>query len=224
MTDNAEVIDISGPQSLPENGAKPDSMVIFLHGYGSNGEDLISLAPSWRSALPNTIFVSPNAPEKTPMAPNGYQWFPIQSLAKEEREEGVYKAAPTLNAYIDKMLNEFGLSEDRLALVGFSQGTMMALHVAPRREKPIACVLGYSGMLAAPQKLFEEVKSKPPVMLIHGDRDDMIPFPAMFEAVGALEAGGFSVEKHISQNTPHGIAPDGIEKGGDFLTKALVNG
>ncbi len=216
-----EIVEISGPSSLPESGTKPDSIVIFLHGYGSNGDDLIGLAPNWRAILPNTVFLSPNAPEKTPMAPNGYQWFPLSTLAKSERETGVYKAAPTLNAYIDKVLAEYDLSEDRLALVGFSQGTMMALHVAPRRAKQLACVLGYSGALAAPHKLVDESKSKPPVMLIHGESDDVIPFPAMFEAVGALEALGLEVEKHISKNTPHGIAPDGLQKGGIFLTRAF---
>lgn len=221
MTDNSKIVDISGPTSLPENGNKPDSMVIFLHGFGSNGDDLIGLAPEWRAILPNTVFLSPNAPEKTPMAPNGYQWFPLSTLAKEEREDGVYKAAPTLNAYIDKVLAEYNLTEDRLALVGFSQGTMMALHVAPRREKQIACVLGYSGALAGPHKLVPESKSKPPVMLIHGDSDDVIPFPAMFEAVGALETLGVKVEKHVSKNTPHGIAPDGLQKGGIFLTRSF---
>jgi phospholipase/carboxylesterase len=221
MTSNSETVDISGPISLPENGNKPDSIVIFLHGYGSNGDDLIGLAPNWRAILPNTIFLSPNAPERTPMTANGHQWFPLSTLAKEERESGVYKAAPTLNAYIDKILAEYGLSEDRLALVGFSQGTMMALHVALRREKQIAAVLGYSGALAAPHKLVAECVTKPPVMLIHGDSDDVIPFPAMYEAVGALETMGLRVEKHISQNTPHGISPDGLQKGGIFLTRAF---
>ena len=221
MTDNTDVVELSGPSSLPENGVKPDSMVILLHGYGSNGDDLISLAPEWRALLPNAVFLSPNAPEKTPMAPNGYQWFPLQTRDKSERDDGVYKYAPTLNAYIDKMLAEYSLSEDRLALVGFSQGTMMALHIAPRRAKQLAGVLGFSGMLGASHKLGAEGQTKPPILLIHGERDDVIPFPAMFEAVGALEAYGFSVEKHISQNTPHGIAPDGLQKGGVFLTKAF---
>jgi len=212
---------LSGPTSLPEGDIKPTSMVILCHGYGSNGDDLIGLVPGWRPILPDTVFISPNAPEKTPMAPGGHQWFALSSLSREEREAGTYKAAPVLDAFIDEKLEEYGLGEDRLVLIGFSQGTMMSLHVGLRREKQLAGILGYSGMLSAPQKLVEELKSKPDVMLMHGDQDNMIPFIAMFEAVGALEAAGVKVDKHISPGCGHGIAPDAIQKGGTFLAKAF---
>jgi phospholipase/carboxylesterase len=212
----AVVAQLSGPVIEPENGA-PESMVILCHGYGSNGDDLIQLAPQWQAILPGTVFLSPNAPEACPGAPGGYQWFPLTSMDRDERKAGVYGAAPILNGFIDQSLEKYGLTEDRLALVGFSQGTMMSLHVGPRREKQLAGILGFSGALTAPENLVAEIRSKPPVSLFHGEQDNMIPFPAMFEAVGALEAAGMKVQRHLSPGVPHSIGPDGLQKGGAFL-------
>ena len=137
---------LQGPMALPASGGAPRSMVILLHGYGSNGDDLIGLVPYWRSALPDTVFLSPNAPEPCPGAPGGRQWWALTNFSPDARAAGVRQAAPILNGFIDSQLAAYGLSEDRLALVGFSQGTMMALHVGLRR--PIAGIVGYSGMLA----------------------------------------------------------------------------
>lgn len=211
---------LDGPVLLPTSG-KVKSLVVLAHGYGSNGDDLISLGKNWQSLLPDTIFVAPNALEKSPH-PGGYQWFPINSFSKEERIEGTYKAAPILEDFIDQCLKKYGVPPDKLALVGFSQGTMLSLHIGLRRKQQIAGILGFSGALAAPEKMIAEMKTRPPVLLIHGAMDNVIPFPAIFEAVGALEAAGIKVEKHISQNTAHGIAQDGIEKGGAFLTQVLA--
>ena len=209
---------LSGPKLIPEG--KAESLVILSHGYGSNGDDLFGLAQQWKEKLPKTIFVAPNAPEPSPH-PGGFQWFPISSFSKEERIEGTLKAAPNLDEFIDHCLEEYKIPSKKLALVGFSQGTMMSLHVDLRRKQPIAGILGYSGALAAPGKLVSEMTHKPPVFLLHGTQDNIIPFPAMFEAVGALEAAGISVEKHLSQNIAHGIGPDGLQKGGDFLSQVL---
>jgi len=211
---------LNGPILIPSSG-KVKSLVILSHGYGSNGEDLINLGKNWQTLLPDTVFVSPNAPENSPN-PGGYQWFSIDSFSKEERIEGTYKAAPFLDTFIDHSLKEYGVAADKLALVGFSQGTMMALHVGLRRQAQVAGILGFSGALASPGTLVTEMKSKPPIYLIHGAMDNVIPFPALFEAVGALEAAGLSVEKHISQNTAHGIAQDGMERGGAFLAQILA--
>ena len=212
---------LNGPVVSPENGAEIESIVILCHGYGSNGEDLISLAPHWQALLPNTLFVSPNAPDSCPGAPLGYQWFPLSTLSKEERREGSYKAAPILDKYIDDLLEQYHLEPSKLALVGFSQGTMMSLHVGLRREEKIAGILGYSGALSAPENLASEVKEKPPVFLIHGDRDNVIPVANMFESLGALAVVGIDAEKHVSQQTAHSIAPDGLQKGGVYLAKIL---
>lgn len=203
---------------MPEGEA--ESLVILSHGYGSNGDDLFRLAMEWKEKLPRTIFVAPNAPEPSPH-PGGFQWFPINSFSKEERIEGTCKAAPKLDEFIDHCLKKYKIPSNKLALVGFSQGTMMSLHVGLRRRKPVAGILGYSGALAAPEKLINEITNKPPVFLLHGTQDNIIPFPAMFEAVGALQAAGVSVKNHLSQNTAHGIGSDGLQKGGGFLSQVL---
>jgi phospholipase/carboxylesterase len=179
------------------------------------------MAPQLAEVLPGTNFFSPNAPQPCPTSPLGYQWFPLTTLSHEERERGTYEAAPVLDQFIDEVLAEYGLNETRLVLVGFSQGTMMALHVGLRREKQLAGIVGFSGALAAPQKLIEEMRSKPPVMLSHGDRDELIPFPAMFEATGALEAAGVTVTKNLSHGVAHGIGPDGFQLASSFLRKVL---
>ncbi|MGY8986458.1 MAG: alpha/beta hydrolase [Sphingomonadales bacterium] len=219
---NDEIPKVNGPVVLPENGIAPESAVILCHGYGSNGEDLISLARHWQGLLTKTIFLAPNAHENCPGSPLGYQWFPLSTLSKEERREGSYKAAPVLDNYIDRILDQYHLEANKLALVGFSQGTMMSLHVGLRRERELAGILGFSGALSAPENLVSEIKSKPPIFLIHGDRDNVIPPQNLFESVGALAAAGIVAEKHVSQQTAHNIAPDGLQKGGTFLAKLLV--
>lgn len=212
---------LTGPEVGPKDGSPPDSLVIFAHGYGSNGQDLIGLVPHLQPILPRTQFLSPNAVEPCPMAPGGYQWFPISSLNRAERDAGVYRAAPALDGFIDAQLERFDLPESRLALVGFSQGTMMALHAGLRRPRPVAGILGFSGSLASPQTLVDEIRSRPPVMLVHGAADDVIPVWLMFEAVGALEAAKVPVEKHVSQNVAHSIGPDGLKAGAAFLRRVL---
>jgi phospholipase/carboxylesterase len=211
----------------PVRGGKPDSLVIFLHGYGSNGADLISLAPYWAQMLPGAAFVSPNAIEPAPMAPGGYQWFPISNLDPLLMEQGAKQAAHSVDRFIDRELEKYGLTPDRVALVGFSQGTMMALHVGLRREKQIAGILGFSGVLVGARSLKEQMRSKPPVLLIHGDRDPTIPIPAMFDSAEALAAADHGAQWHISYGAAHSIGPDGLELGGAFLamylkTKGLV--
>ena len=216
-----EIPKLIGPVVTPENGEVADNAIILCHGYGSNGDDLISLAPHWQAILPKTIFLSPNAPEGCPGSPLGHQWFPLSTLSKQERREGSYKAAPILDAYIDQVLEQYHLTPDRLALVGFSQGTMMALHVGLRREESLAGILGFSGALSAPENLVAEIKTKPPVFLIHGDRDNIVPVQNMFESVGALAAAGIEADNHVSNKTAHNIAPDGLQKGGTFLAKLI---
>ncbi|CAN7644426.1 dienelactone hydrolase family protein [Phenylobacterium sp. LjRoot219] len=213
---------LDGPTSGPATGAAPRSLVILLHGYGSNGADLIGLVPYWRAALPDTLFLAPNAPQDCPGAPGGRQWWPLTSLSPEARAAGVRVAAPDLNAYIDSHLAAHGLREDRLALVGFSQGTMMALHVGPRRAKPIAGIVGYSGMLADPDALAQEAATKPPILLVHGDADEVLPVTAIHQAKTRLDALGFEVAAHVSPSLGHSVDETGLQLGASFLGNRLA--
>lgn len=212
---------LDGPRAPPARGGKPDALIILLHGYGSNGADLISLAPYFAQALPGAVFVAPNAIEPVPQAPGGYQWFAISQLDPQLMEQGVRSAAQSVDRFIDRELEKYGLPPERLALVGFSQGTMMALHIGLRREKQIAGVLGYSGVLVGARKLKEEMRAKPPILLVHGDRDPTIPIPAMFDSAEALAAAGHGALWHISYGVPHSIGPDGLDLGAAFLAMQL---
>jgi phospholipase/carboxylesterase len=217
----SDAIPLTGPISLPPGGAAPTSMVIFLHGYGSNGEDLMGLSPYWRPALPQTVFLAPDAPQPCPGVPGGYQWWALTDLSPQARAAGVRQSAPALDAYIDAQLARYGLADDRLVLVGFSQGTMMALHVGPRRKRPLAGIVGYSGMLADPEALAAEVATRPPVLLVHGSADPTLPVAATHHAQAALSALGFEVAVHVSPGLGHSIDGDGLRLGGEFLARRL---
>ncbi|MEX1147458.1 MAG: esterase [Sphingomonadales bacterium] len=221
MAHSPELPALDGPVLLPASGGAPRALVILVHGYGANGEDLIGLAPHWQQALPEAAFIAPNAPERCPGAPMGYQWFGLTNLSEDERWRGTAQAAPVLDAFIDARLAEYGLDESRLVLVGFSQGTMMSLHAGLRRDRALAGILGYSGALVGGHRLGEEIRSRPPVQLIHGDMDQILPLGNMTAAAQALELAGVAVETHISHGVPHGIGPDGIEIGGRFLLGCL---
>lgn len=212
---------LDGPRMPPARGGKPDALVVFLHGYGSNGADLISLAPYWAKALPGAAFVSPNAIEPVPQAPGGYQWFPISNLDPHLMEQGARRAAQSVDRFIDRELERAGLDESRLALVGFSQGTMMALYVGLRRERQVAAIVGFSGVLVGGKKIKDEMRSKPPILLVHGDRDPTIPIAAMFDTAEALCAAGHGAQWHVSYGVPHSIGQDGLDLGGAMLSTYL---
>ncbi len=200
------------------------SLVIFLHGYGADGPDLLGLADPLSEHLPDTVFVAPNAPERCIGNPMGYQWFPIPWIdgsSEEESEAGMMRAADDLNAYIDSVMEAEGVSEAETILIGFSQGTMMALHIAPRRTDAFAGVVGFSGRLLRPDDLAEEAISKPPVLLIHGDQDEVVPPISMPEAGDALQQAGFQVYGHVMKGTGHGIAPDGLGVALSFIGNQL---
>lgn len=212
---------IDGPRLPPAAGGTPASLVVFLHGYGADGNDLIGIGREWSAALPHTAFVSPNAPERCPGTPTGRQWFPLTMRDPGELPRGVARARPALDVFLDSELERHGLDESRCALVGFSQGTMMALHAGPQRKRALAGILGYSGLLADPQALASGAATKPPVLLVHGDRDDLIPVDALFATAQGLAAAEIPVEWHISPGIPHGIGPDGIALGLAFLRRVL---
>ena len=190
------------------------SVVVFLHGYGANGADLLGLADVLGEHLPDTLFVAPDAPESIAGLPNGYQWFPIPWLdgsSEEEAERGLQAASDDLNAFLDALLVDEDLLPEQMVLFGFSQGTMISLHVAPRREDPVAGIVAFSGRLLSPETLADETRVRPPVLLVHGDADDVVPVQSLPAAAEALqEAGWKDVFAHIMKGTAHGIAPDGL--------------
>jgi phospholipase/carboxylesterase len=198
-------------------------LVILAHGLGADGQDLIGLADELAHYLPDTTFISPDAPFSCDMAPYGRQWFSLQSRAEADLEREVKTAQPILNAYIDAKLEEYQLTIDKLALIGFSQGTMTSLYTALRREDSVAGIVGFSGAMVAATKLPREVQSKPPVCLIHGDADPVVPFESMAIAERSLKAADIAVETHRRPGLPHGIDPQGLKIAGEFLQKHLIS-
>ncbi len=209
---------LNGPRVEPEGG-KPDKLVILCHGYGSNGDDLITLVPHLKRVLPDAVYVSPNAPEICYGAPNGYQWFALTNLSQEERLVGTLKAAPTLHHFIDQELERYGLEEKDLVLIGFSQGTMMCLHVGLRRPSDIGGIVGFSGAMTLPENWQSDITSKPPVVLIHGEMDNVVPVELMHQAFIALQEIDVDVDNHVSPGVMHSIGPDGLHKALEFLAK-----
>ena len=203
---------------------KPKSLVVFVHGYGANGADLLGLADPLGEQLPGTVFVAPDAPDRIPGAPFGLQWFPIPRFdgsTEAQAAAGLAASAADLNAFLDARLAAERLTAEALALVGFSQGAMMSLHIAPRRLTPVAGVVAISGRLIAPERLAAEMRAKPPVLLVHGDADPVVPFEEMARAGNALIAAGFDTYGHVMQGTGHGIAPDGLSVTLRFLKERL---
>jgi len=213
---------LHGPSVKPASGSAPKQLVIFLHGVGADGDDLISLSDLFARDFPDAQFISPNAPFPCDMAPFGYQWFSLLDRRPEPMLAGVTTVEPIVNHFIDSQMKTHGLSAKQVALVGFSQGTMTSLHVAPRRAEPLAAVVGFSGALLAPDLLPAAVKSKPPVCLIHGTADQVVPFQAMEIAHEALNDAGFMCEAHARPRLGHGIDPEGIDSAIAFLKHALA--
>jgi phospholipase/carboxylesterase len=218
--------ELDGPRLEPRSGAARQ-LVVFLHGYGADGNDLIDVGRAWQGLMPQAAFVSPHAPEPCGQAPAGRQWFPLTFRDPNERWTGVNKAAPVLERFLDAELKRRSLPPSALALVGFSQGTMMALHVGLRRAVAPLAIVGYSGLLAVPpdanaEKFAAEVTSRPPVLLVHGDQDDLIPAQALFHAASGLASLGVPIEWHLSAGIGHGIDQEGLRHGGEFLARRLA--
>ncbi len=220
-------VELDGPRLSPRSGAARQ-LVVVLHGYGADGNDLIEIGRAWQQLLPQAAFVSPHAPEPCGQAPVGRQWFALTFRDPNERWVGANKAAPLLERFLDAELARQQLPPSALALVGFSQGTMMALHVGLRRAAPPAAIVGYSGLLVlppdgSPETLAADVRSRPPVLLVHGDQDELIPVEALFQGSQALAAMGVPVEWHLSAGIGHGIDPEGLRHGGEFLARCFAS-
>jgi phospholipase/carboxylesterase len=215
---------LNAGRKAPQSGTVR-SIVVFVHGYGANGADLLGLADPLGEHLPDTLFVAPDAPEQIPGMPFGFQWFPIPWIdgsSEEEAARGLAAAADDFNAFLDALMVDEDVLPEQVVLFGFSQGTMMSLHVAPRREDPVAGIVAFSGRLLEPELLADEVVSRMPVLLVHGDADDVVPPQSLPQAAEALQGAGFKeVYAHIMKGTGHGIAPDGLSVALAFLRDKL---
>ena len=212
---------LDGPRLAPASGGRAKQLVVFLHGYGADGNDLIGLGREWARALPHAAFVSPHAPEACGMAPTGRQWFNLTFRDPSEMARGVAQAGPVLDAFLDAELKRHDLQSQALGLVGFSQGTMVALATGLTRRPPPAAIVGYSGALANVEAL-PEAGEGPAILLVHGDRDEVIPVDAMTIAREQLAQAGLPVEWHVARGLGHGIDPTGLKLGGAFLKQAFA--
>ena len=208
---------LSGPRLSAAKG-RASELVVLLHGYGADGNDLIGLASHWQNRMPGAEFVAPHAPDPGPGAPSGFHWFPISRLDPHEMRDGVAMAAPRIEEFLDAELARLELPPERLVLAGFSQGAMLSLHLGLRRAIPPAAIISFSGLLASPPP---EAKPRPPVLLTHGDADAVIPVNAMFAAATALGRAGAPVQWHLAPGMGHGIDPEGLNIAGTFLGLAL---
>lgn len=215
---------LSAGRKEPQSG-ETRSAVVFLHGYGANGADLLGLADPLGEHLPDTLFVAPDAPENCAGSPLGFQWFPIPWIdgsSEEESSRGMQQAVEDSNAFLDALMVDEDLLPEQVCLFGFSQGTMMSLHVAPRREDPVAGIVAFSGRLLEPELLADEVQSRMPILLVHGDQDDVVPVQSLPQAAEALQNADFSdVYAHVMKGTAHGIAPDGLSVALAFIRDQL---
>lgn len=209
---------LSGP-TVPARGGKAEQLVLLLHGYGADGNDLIGLAPALQQILPRAAVVAPNAPFPCEGSPFGYQWFGLWDRTPEERLSGLRLAAQLLAPFIETELARTGVPADKLVIVGFSQGTMTGLHVGLRRETAPAAIVGFSGRLLAPELLASEMRSKPPILLVHGDSDEVVPIDSLAQAVDGLGAAGLEVESHICAGLGHGIDEEGLLVTAQFLRR-----
>ncbi len=213
---------LTGPSRAPASGGKPKHLVVLLHGLGADGQDLLGLSQVWGQFLPDAEFIAPNAPFHCDMAPMGYQWFSVQNRDPAAIRQGVLTAAPILDAYLDEQLASRGLDERQLVLAGFSQGCMMALHIAPRRANPVACVLGYSGRLIAPEDLAGQIKHPVPVFLTHGQVDEVVPPASLPHALDHLSRHGFPAIVLSRPGLGHSIDEEGAMAGGGFAARHLA--
>jgi len=212
---------VNGASLQPQSGAAPKQIVLLLHGFGSSGTDMISLAPHWQESLPDALFLAPHAPQRCGIMGAGYQWWGLSGYSPSALAAGASSALPAINVFIDRKLAQYDLTEADLALVGFSQGTMMALHVGLRRPRAVAAIVGYSGMLTGTADLSQQDFPKPPVLLVHGTADPVVPIAAMHHAESDLKSIDIDVTTHVSYGIAHSVDPVGLRLGSDFLAGAF---
>lgn len=214
-------MNLSGPFKLSSNGVKPSKLVIFLHGVGADGHDLINLADEFVENLSKAVFLSPNAPYPYDLYPVGYQWFSLKDYNEDKLYEGIERALPILKEYIDENLFKYNLKYKDLILIGFSQGSMLAFQMAPRLADPCT-VIGFSGTLIKPDELKKNIKSMPKILLIHGSDDEVLPASRYITTHKSLNNMGFDVEGHLIEGLGHSINSECIKLANQFLKKIEI--
>ena len=195
-------------------------LVLFLHGYGSSGADLMNFADFWEASMPNVAFVAPDGP--TPAKEGGFQWVGKRPGADPKLYDDAVAVQPIIDVFVDEELARLNLDASRLAIVGFSQGTLMTLHMGLRRKVAPAALLGYAGGLVGRERLAEEMTARPPVMLINGELDELAPVYGMHVAVKALSEAGVVVAGQAVPNLDHAVNADALIFGGRFLLSAFA--
>lgn len=211
------MLNLSGPIIRPKSG-DPKSILVLLHGYGSDGQDLIGLAPLFADLLPDAVIFAPNGPEQCPLNPAGYQWFDLGTSSDLMRLEGIDDAATTIHVLLDSLFAETGLGPSDTLLAGFSQGGMLSLFAGLSRPEPLRGIISFSGGLPIDQDNWPDIAAQPPVLLVHGDSDEVVPTMMSIATADALELRGLDVTRHIEPNCPHAIAPDGVEAARQFVS------
>lgn len=212
---------LEGPRLEPASG-KARQLVVILHGYGADGNDLIEIGRQWQPLFPDAAFIAPHAHEPCAMAPMGRQWFALTDRNPHERWTGAVSARSVIDPFIDAELAALGLDDSALALAGFSQGAMMALHVGLRRPRAPAAILAYSGVLIGPDRLGEATARSaagepPPILLVHGTHDEVVPVQSLFSSSQQLADAGIPCQWHLAMGLGHGIDGEGIRQGACFL-------
>ena len=217
----SDLPELSGPEVAPASGGPAKQLVIFVHGYGANGQDLISLAQYFAQVVPDAAFISPDAPYRCDGAPMGFQWYDVWMQDPADRLAAIRSTGEIFDNFVTAQLARHGLTEDKLVLIGFSQGTMMSLFTAPRREKAIAGIVGYSGRMESPETLKDEIRSRPPVVMVHGDSDELLAVSEMETAATTLRDCGVEIDTLVRPGLGHGIDEEGIRTGLAFVHNVL---
>lgn len=215
------VQELKGPYKLPSGNKKPEKLVVFLHGVGSDGYDLIGLADDFEEIIENAVFLSPNAPFKYENFPTGYQWFSLSDYNPDKLYHGIKQALPILKTYIDKNLEKYSLEYKDLVLVGFSQGAMMSVQLALRLPNPCLAVISFSGAIIKPEELVEDINSKPYICLIHGENDHVVPISKHHASVQILKNIQVPFKEYILKDLAHSINLEALKLAKNFLSECL---
>lgn len=214
--------ELDGPRFGPKEGDAPDALVVLVHGFGADGNDLIDLGAMWAEAVPRATFVAPHAPQPCDGIPFGRQWFPLWDRAPAQLEAGVESAAAALGGFVAAEVARLGLPPGRVALMGFSQGAMTVLEAGLRGAVPNpACILAYSGGMIGADRLPGRIASKPPVLLVHGEADEVVPVAATRMAESALIDAGVPVRALYRPGLGHGLDEVGLAAGAEVLRGML---